>query len=45
MLMEELDVKPEDRNVVNAARKAAKEAEDKKKGNEGVFCGAAIRTS
>lgn len=42
MLMEELDVKPEDRNVVNAARKAAKEAEDSKKGNEGVFCGAAL---
>ncbi|MDD5679828.1 MAG: DUF1846 domain-containing protein [Candidatus Omnitrophica bacterium] len=42
ILMKELDIKAEDRVVVNAARKAAKEAEDKKKGNEGVFCGAAI---
>jgi len=42
MLMEELDVTPEDRSVVNAAKKAAKEAEENKKGNEGVFCGAAL---
>lgn len=41
ILMKELDIKAEDRKVVDAARKAAKEAEDKKKGNEGVFCGAA----
>jgi len=42
ILMKELDIKPSDRRVVDAAKKAAKEAEDKKKGNEGVFCGAAI---
>ena len=42
ILMKELDIKPEDRIVVGAAKNAAKEAEDKKKGNEGVFCGAAI---
>ncbi len=42
MLMEELDVTPEDRLVVNAAKKAAKEAEENKKGNDGVFCGAAL---
>jgi len=42
ILMKELDIKPSDRRVVDAAKKAAKETEDKKKGNEGVFCGAAI---
>ncbi|MDP3789479.1 MAG: DUF1846 domain-containing protein [Candidatus Omnitrophota bacterium] len=42
ILMEELDVKPEDRKVVGAAKKAAKESEENKKGNEGVFCGAAL---
>lgn len=42
ILMEELDIKPENRKVVGAAKKAAKEAEDNKKGNEGVFCGAAL---
>ncbi len=43
LLMEEMNVKPEDRPVVRAARKAAEEAEQKKKGNEGIFCGAAIQ--
>jgi uncharacterized protein (UPF0371 family) len=42
MLMEELKIKPEDRLVVAAARKAAAEAQNQKKGNEGFFCGAAI---
>ncbi|GAG00863.1 unnamed protein product, partial [marine sediment metagenome] len=42
LIMEEVSVKPEDRVVVNPARKAAKEAEKKGKGNEGIFCGAAI---
>jgi len=42
LLMEELDLHPEDRKVVNPARKAAAEAEKTKKGHEGVFCGAAI---
>ena len=41
-LMKKLDVKPEDRIVVKPARQAAKEAEDKKKGHEGIFCGAAL---
>lgn len=42
LIMEEVGVKAEDRKVVNPARKAAEEAQKKKKGHEGVFCGAAI---
>jgi len=42
LIMEGLGVKPEDRKVVKSARRAAEEAEKKKKGNEGIFCGAAI---
>ncbi len=41
-LMEELEVKVSDRVVVERSRQAAGEAEDNQKGNEGVFCGAAI---
>jgi uncharacterized protein (UPF0371 family) len=41
-LLEELDAKPEDRKVVLSARTAAHDAESGQKGNEGVFCGAAI---
>jgi uncharacterized protein (UPF0371 family) len=43
LLMEEVHIKPEDRVVVEPARHAAKEAQEKGKGNEGIFCGAAIR--
>ncbi len=43
LLMEELGVKVTDRPVVEAARKAAEEAEAKGKGNEGICCGAAIQ--
>ena len=42
LLMEELDVKPEDRSVVKAARQAAHEGRQKNKGNEGIYCGAAV---
>ncbi len=42
LLMEELDVKPIDRRVVSFAREAAQDAQKRKKGNEGIFCGAAI---
>ena len=42
LLMEELKVKPEDRAVVGPAREAALDAQEKGKGNEGIFCGAAI---
>jgi uncharacterized protein (UPF0371 family) len=41
-LMEELNVKQENRAVVEPARRAAAEAEHKKKGSEGIYCGAAI---
>jgi uncharacterized protein (UPF0371 family) len=41
-LMKELDVKTSDRKVVDIARKAAEEAELEGKGNEGIFCGAAV---
>ncbi|MFA5275810.1 MAG: DUF1846 domain-containing protein [Candidatus Omnitrophota bacterium] len=43
LLMEEVGVKPEDRKVVGEARQAALIAQEKKgKGNEGIFCGAAL---
>ncbi len=43
LLMEELGVKIADRVVVEIARKTAEEAEAKGKGNEGIYCGAAIQ--
>jgi len=43
ILMEKLSVKPEDRKVVEPARQAAQDAQKKGKGNEGIFCGAAIQ--
>ncbi|MCD6093786.1 MAG: DUF1846 domain-containing protein [Candidatus Omnitrophica bacterium] len=42
LIMKELNIKLEDRTVVEPARRAAREAELSKKGNEGIFCGAAI---
>jgi uncharacterized protein (UPF0371 family) len=42
LLLEDLEAKPEDRIVVRPARQAALEAEKNGKGNEGIFCGAAI---
>lgn len=42
LLMEELNVKPEHRRVVESARQAAEEAKTSKKGNKGIFCGAAV---
>ncbi|MFC1498231.1 DUF1846 domain-containing protein [Verrucomicrobiota bacterium] len=41
-LMRKLGVTSEDRKVVKPAQAAAKEAKTRGKGNEGVFCGAAI---
>ena len=41
-LMKEVGVKEEDRRVVKYARDAAHHAEKKGKGNDGIFCGAAI---
>lgn len=42
LLMEEVRVKPEDRRVVEVARSAARAAQEKNKGNDGIFCGAAL---
>ena len=42
LLMKELGAKPEDRPVVAAARQAAEDARLAGKGNNGVYCGAAI---
>lgn len=42
ILMEELNIKPENRCVVRPARKAAEEVQKNKKGYDGIFCGAAI---
>jgi uncharacterized protein (UPF0371 family) len=42
-IMEELDLKPEDRPVVEPARRAAEEAREIGRGNNGIFCGAAIQ--
>jgi uncharacterized protein (UPF0371 family) len=41
-IMNNTGAKVEDRKVVVPARKAAKDAEKKRKGNDGVFCGAAL---
>jgi uncharacterized protein (UPF0371 family) len=43
LLMEELGVEATDRAVVNPARRASEEAKRTKKGNKGIFVGAAIR--
>ncbi len=43
VLMKSLGLKPEDRLTVNDAREAARAAEEAGKGQEGVFCGAAIQ--
>ncbi|HXK58288.1 MAG TPA: DUF1846 family protein, partial [Acidobacteriota bacterium] len=42
LLMKELNVGPEDRPVVLPARQTAVEGERKGKGNEGIYCGAAL---
>ncbi|MBU0477398.1 DUF1846 domain-containing protein [bacterium] len=42
LIMEDLNLKPEDRLVVVPARKAIEDAQQRGEGNEGVFCGAAI---
>ncbi len=42
LLMKELQVGPDDRRVVEPARQAAEDGERRGKGNEGIFCGAAL---
>ncbi|MBE0646785.1 MAG: DUF1846 domain-containing protein [Bacteroidales bacterium] len=43
LIMEKVNGKPEDRAVVIPARKAAEDAEKNGKGNEGIYCGAALQ--
>jgi len=42
LFIKDFGLKPEDRRVVEPAREAAIEAQEKDKGNEGIYCGAAI---
>ncbi len=42
LLLDDLNLKPEDRRVVQPSRRAAAEAQEKNKGSEGIFCGGAI---
>jgi uncharacterized protein (UPF0371 family) len=42
LLMDDLSLSPESRRVVRPAREAARAAEQKGKGNDGIFCGAAM---
>jgi uncharacterized protein (UPF0371 family) len=42
LLMKEHQLSPESRRVVGPAREAAKEAQERGKGNKGIFCGAAM---
>lgn len=43
LLMEELGLSPKDRPVVEPARRAAAEAQERGKGHEGIHCGTAIQ--
>jgi uncharacterized protein (UPF0371 family) len=42
LIISDFNIRPEDRRVVEPAWQAAREAERLNKGNEGIFCGAAI---
>jgi len=42
LFLNDFSLKPEDRRVVLPARQAAQEAVERNRGNEGIFCGAAI---
>jgi len=43
LLMNDLGAAPEDRSVVGPAREAARAAQESGKGNDGIYCGAALR--
>jgi uncharacterized protein (UPF0371 family) len=43
LLLKDLDLRPEDRFVVRPARQAALQAQETGKGNEGIYCGAALQ--
>ncbi|MCD6486250.1 MAG: DUF1846 domain-containing protein [Syntrophobacterales bacterium] len=42
LFIKDFQLEPEHRNVVKPARDAADEAQERDKGNEGIYCGAAI---
>ncbi|UCG65707.1 MAG: DUF1846 domain-containing protein [Deltaproteobacteria bacterium] len=42
LFIKDFNLDPEYRSVVEPARQAAREAQEKDKGNEGIYCGAAI---
>ncbi len=42
LFIKDFNLEQEDRNVVGPARRAAVEAQEQNKGNEGIYCGAAI---
>jgi uncharacterized protein (UPF0371 family) len=42
LIMEKVNARVEDRKVVAPARRAARDAEESGKGNNGIFCGAAV---
>ncbi len=42
LFLEDFNMRPDERRVVKPAWQAAREAQEQKKGNEGIFCGAAI---
>jgi uncharacterized protein (UPF0371 family) len=42
LFLKDFNIVPEDRVVVGPSWEAAKQAEEQEKGNEGIFCGAAI---
>ncbi len=42
LFIKDFNFEPEDRRVVKPARQAAREAQEREKGNEGIYCGAAI---
>ena len=43
ILLKDLDLEPEQRCVVSPARQTAVQAQDSGKGNDGIFCGAALQ--
>lgn len=42
LFIKDFNLKPQDRKVVIPAREAAQRAQEQNKGNEGIFCGAAL---
>ncbi len=45
LFIKDFNLRPESRRVVEPAREAARKAQEENKGNEGIYCGAAIELS